>query len=436
MTTDRRKLGLLALIGPGLLVAATGVGAGDLAGGALAGSRLGLTVLWAVAIGALLKFAVTEGLARHQIATGDTWLEGANRRFGLLFRVAFALYLVPWSYFTGAAMISACANISQAAIESIAGREIRFTIEGVRVDPATVALGVAHSAIGLVVAWVGGFKWFERVMAACIALMFATVIGAAILIRPDPGELAWGLLPKVPTAPASDPEADALGWTVALIGGVGGTLTVICYGYWIREKKLDATEADERAKRASLGRARTDLAVGYGATALFGMSMLVLAAGTNVSGGGSSLVIQIADRVGEAAGNAGKIAFLFGAWAAVLSSLLGVWQATPYVFADLMRSWRGHDAATPIDTRAWTYRGPLLAIATVPVLGLLFSFAGVQKAYGVYGALFLPLLALTLLLMNTGRLGPFRNGWFAMGGLAGVLGLFGWLAFQRIAEAF
>ena len=39
---------LLAMIGPGILVAATGVGAGDLATGALTGSRLGVAVLWAV----------------------------------------------------------------------------------------------------------------------------------------------------------------------------------------------------------------------------------------------------------------------------------------------------------------------------------------------------------------------------------------------------
>ena len=53
----------LALIGPGLLVAATGVGAGDLATGALAGARLGTVVLWAVIIGAGIKFVLNEGLA-------------------------------------------------------------------------------------------------------------------------------------------------------------------------------------------------------------------------------------------------------------------------------------------------------------------------------------------------------------------------------------
>jgi Mn2+/Fe2+ NRAMP family transporter len=60
----RRRLGWLAVLGPGLLVAATGVGAGDLATAAFTGSHVGVAVLWAVVLGALLKFVLNEGLAR------------------------------------------------------------------------------------------------------------------------------------------------------------------------------------------------------------------------------------------------------------------------------------------------------------------------------------------------------------------------------------
>ena len=71
MTTPRR--GLLATIGPGLLVAATGVGVGDIAGAGFAGSRLGYAVLWAAVVGSFVKFVVNEGLARwtYQSRTGS-----------------------------------------------------------------------------------------------------------------------------------------------------------------------------------------------------------------------------------------------------------------------------------------------------------------------------------------------------------------------------
>ena len=43
-TAEPARKSLLSILGPGMLVAATGVGAGDLAGGALAGERLGTAI--------------------------------------------------------------------------------------------------------------------------------------------------------------------------------------------------------------------------------------------------------------------------------------------------------------------------------------------------------------------------------------------------------
>ena len=68
MPLPQRKRTLLTVIGPGLLVAATGVGTGDLATAGFAGSKLGVAVLWAVVLGAFVKYVLNEGLARWQLA--------------------------------------------------------------------------------------------------------------------------------------------------------------------------------------------------------------------------------------------------------------------------------------------------------------------------------------------------------------------------------
>ena len=68
---------------------------------------------------------------------------------------------------------------------------------------------------------------------------------------------------------------------LVLGGGVGGTLTVICYGYWLRETGRDGPH--------DLPLARVDLAVGYGATALFGMAMVVIGSDVQVEGSGAAL---------------------------------------------------------------------------------------------------------------------------------------------------
>ena len=113
-TPPARRIGILAILGPGMLVAATGVGAGDLATAALAGSRLGTAVLWAVIVGAVMKFVLTEGLARWQLATDQTLLEGTARHLGRGVLAVFTIYLAAWSFFVGSALVSACGATAHA----------------------------------------------------------------------------------------------------------------------------------------------------------------------------------------------------------------------------------------------------------------------------------------------------------------------------------
>ena len=181
-------------------------------------------------------------------------------------------------------------------------------------------------------------------------------------------------------------KGEGLTWTVALIGGVGGTLTILCYGYWIREKN--------RNQKEDLGACRIDLAVAYAMTALFGMAMVVIGSRVMVDGKGALLVVNVADRLGETLGLAGKWAFLIGAWGAVFSSLLGVWQAVPYIFADFCahirrkKQDRCETEINPISTRTTAYRIYLFAIAFIPMLGLFMNFKEIQKIYSVIGSLF------------------------------------------------
>lgn len=371
-------------IGPGLLVAATGVGAGDLATGAFTGSAVGVAVLWAVVVGAVLKFTLNEGLARWQLVTGETLLEGVMRRVPRPLRFAFLLYLLPWTWIVGSALMGACGATAHALFGGFA-------------DPTTgkIVWGVLHSLAGLGLVLVGGFRLFERLMSIAVGVMFVTVVATAIALAPDWSAIASGLVvPKIP-----DADGAGLGWTVALMGGVGGTLTILCYGYWIREEGRD----DE----SHIGACRLDLFVGYAMTAVFGVAMVVIGSTVVVDGRGSGLIIAIGDRLRDDLGPIARGAFLVGAWAAVLSSLVGVWQAVPYLFADF---WRLAVERVPAAvegslTRTRSYRVYLFALAFVPMAGLAIDFRSVQKLYAIVGAGFMPLLALALLLLN-GRLGP------------------------------
>ena len=378
--TGRRRL--LSIIGPGILVAATGVGAGDLATGAFSGGKLGVAVLWAVLLGAGLKYVLNEGLARWQLATGTTLLEGAVAHLGHPVRWLFLGYLLIWSYMVGSALMSACGVTAHAVYEIF--------------DPRTdkILYGLLHSAVAVVLVRLGGYRLFGRVMGVCIGVMFVVVVATAVAMWPPWSEVASGMLgfhwPPIPQI-----AGEGIEWTVALMGGVGGTLTVLCYGYWIRE--------EGRSGAKDLAVCRIDLGVGYAMTALFGVAMVIIGSSIEVTGGGATLVVNLADELSEVLGPAAKWAFLVGAWGAIFSSLLGVWQSVPYLFADFWDLWRNPAASTArrsVDTGALPYKVYLFALATIPAAGLWTSFEFAQKLYAIVGALFIPMLAVVLLVLN------------------------------------
>ena len=391
------------------------MGAGDLAVPTIVGSQLGTVVLWAVVLGAFLKFVVTEGLARWQLATGSTFLEGLVHKAGPIAIWVFLPYLLLWSFFIGSAMMSAV-GISLLAIVPIFDNP----------DHGKIVFGMVASVVGIGLVLKGGYKLFVKIMGVCIAIMFVTVVVTAGILWPGTGAVLQGLF--VPTIP--DFSGFGLTLTIGLIGGVGGTLTVLCYGYWLREEGRTAPD--------TLSTCRVDLGAGYAMTAIFGVAMVIVGSTVEIEGQGTMLLVNLADRLEGPLGLWGKWMFLIGAFGAVFSSLLGVWQSVPYLFADCWRLVRERpDPAAPavkVDTNGLPYRVYLVVLGVIPMIGLFWSFQEVQMLYTVTGALFFPFLALALLIWN-GRSDwvgvRFKNRPLTSIALVGVLLFFSSIAVRR-----
>lgn len=407
-----RKTGLLSIIGPGILLAATGVGAGDLATAAFTGNALGTTVLWAVILGAVFKYVLTEGLTRWQLVTQSTLLDGAIQHLGKGFTAFFAPYLILWTFFVGSALMAAC---------GVAAHALFPIFEEATTGKMVFAL--VHSALGVLLVWVGGYRLFEKIMTACIGLMTLTVLITAVRLNPDWGAIAQGLLiPRIPEG--------GLAWTLALVGGVGGTLTLLCYGYWIREEGHKDPQ--------SLKACRIDIASGYTMTALFGIAMVIIGSQCTLEGKGAGLIVALAGSLEEVMGPGGRMLFLIGAWGALFSSLLGVWQSTPYIFCNLIYTLKEVPASQRSYERDTRYKAYLIAMALVPALALQFDFKTVQQYYAIFGACFLPLLATTLLLLNTPakHLGEHRNRLGSTLALLACNAFFLYALWQKISTTF
>lgn len=403
----RPRFASLALLGPGILIAATGVGAGDLLTASLAGSRHGLTLLWAAWIGALLKWFLNEGVARWQMATGTSLLQGWTDRLGHWIRWIFLGYLLIWTVFTGGALVNAC---------GVAGTGI-FPL-GNDLKTSKIIWGIAHSLAGAALVWKGDFRLFERLMGSFIAIMFIAVIFTAGLSSPNWADVGAGLLiPRVP--------AGGSGYMLGVLGGVGGTVTLLSYGYWIKERGRSGSRGARDC--------RIDLGAGYAMTAIFGIAMIIIGSRTQLERG-PTMALELAGQLGLSFGLAGKWVLLIGFWGAVFSSLLGVWQSVPYLFADFVGPSRGIGASEAdgqdlSSTRAYRVYLLLITLVSLPLLWLTVERA--QLSYAVLGSLFMPLLALTLLLLNnrTAWVGKeFRNKWVTNAVLVTTLLFFGFVA--------
>jgi Mn2+/Fe2+ NRAMP family transporter len=145
----------LSLVGPGIVVAATGIGAGDLLATLIAGGRFGYLLLWAALVGTLLKIALAEGVGRWTLASGRTLFDGWARLPGPGIKVPgggtlnwaglyFGIYTILWGFVYGASAMTAT-GLPLTALFPVLDLKTWGMITGV---------------IGLILVWLGSYGLF------------------------------------------------------------------------------------------------------------------------------------------------------------------------------------------------------------------------------------------------------------------------------------
>ena len=364
--------------GPGLIVAAAGIGSGDVVSATVGGATYGVTLLWAIALGAFFKFVLTEGIARWQLATNLTLLEGWAIYLPAWVKVYFGIYLVLWTV----AVTAALTNATGLGMENLTGGAI----------PRSWG-AVAHSFIGAAFVLVGGFAGFDKAIKVLVGIMGFSVLTCAALTFPAPVETLRGMVPIIPSGSAV--------YVLSLVGGIGGSITMLGYSYWMREEKI--------AGPGCLKFVRGDLSVAYIFTArvrdgdhahrqpgLLRVGHPDLRRAGGVADGRHARLDPGAVRVLGVCGG------VLGVRVRVAARRLAE-RAVP-VRGLLRRRRKVPDAVRRELTQVTSvpYRLALLFVTLAP---LPFAFIGrpifIIVTYTVIGSLFIPFLAATLLYMNS-----------------------------------
>src|SRR4029078_5278612 len=99
-------------------------------------------------------------------------------------------------------------------------------------------------------------------MKLLVGIMGFSILFCALFTMHAPATALQGLV--IPTIPGGSGT-----YVLSLIGGVGGSITMLSYNYWMREEGMRGA--------GFLSYVRGDVAIAYIFTALFGISIMLIA---------------------------------------------------------------------------------------------------------------------------------------------------------------
>src|SRR5699024_8040440 len=174
---------IISLIGPGLITAAVVMGPGSITVSSKAGATMGYSVLWTVAIAAIMmamfsKMGSTIGLMSEQ-----SFLQTVSSKYGKVVAIIIGLsgFFITTVFQTGN-------NIGVVLVFStMFGGSVGLWAE-------------AFTVVALTFLWTSAdiYKFLERVMTFLVFIMIITFFGNLLIIRPNFGELAKGFIPSKP----------------------------------------------------------------------------------------------------------------------------------------------------------------------------------------------------------------------------------------------
>jgi Mn2+/Fe2+ NRAMP family transporter len=395
--------------GPGLVFALTVVGPADILSNAAAGGTYGVSLLWAVAVALVFRFAWVSASAKYVLVTGESLAQGYAR----LGRWA------PWLLLVSLMVYRHAGNLYLVLVMGVASDlVVHLPTPWSSTIWSLVFVGVAFGFM-----WWGRYGAIETLFKGLAAVLSLTFGVAAALTRPDFGTIARAIV--VPGIPQSAGLYDVLFVLMALIGTGSGSLTNLTYAYFVHRKGWRGVE--------HLRRQRIDLLLSLAGVFVVSACVQTAAAGASGAGAVPSDLDGLSRILAQVAGRAGVVIFGAGLWAASLSVFVGASSGFALIGTDICRNVLARPTTVPVGSvtetgieGSRTYRAFVLYAVVSPLYILLTGARPVWLVLFVTALtlVLVPLAAVGLLWLTNDRLrmGRFTNSW-ATNLLLGLLAL-------------
>ncbi|MDB5349435.1 MAG: mntH 1 [Planctomycetota bacterium] len=392
----------LSQIGPGLILAASIVGTGELINTTALGAKQGFVLLWLILISCVIKVFVQVEMGRYAITQGKTSLAALHTLPGPRFGTSWLGWL--WL------IMMLATNGQLAAMEGLVGEAAVMVFhgdDGVRSGvglTASVPFWAAltcFAAIALLLS--GGYKRLEKITTILVALVtFVTVLGA-LRLPMSLGDVAGGLKFGLPDSK----DGLILAFSAFGITGVGAS-ELFAYPYWCIEKGYaratgPRTQDDDWARRAK-GWLRVMQLDAWFSMVVFTLATVAFyfmgAAALHGKGlgdadlKGAGMIRTLANMYVQVLGPWARPFFLLGAWAVLFKTLYVATAGNSRLTADFLNLSGFWPQKTPVDreriVKVFCVVYPLLS------LGIFLAYSNPLKLITIGGAaqaLMLPLIA-------------------------------------------
>jgi Mn2+/Fe2+ NRAMP family transporter len=382
----------LKRIGPGMILAASIVGSGELIATTTLGAKVGYAALWIIILSCLIKPVVQAELGRYVIATGETGLAGFNRAPGPRAKVNWIVWA--WAAMTLMTMMQVGAmfgGVSQVMHLLIPALSVKLWV-------------VIFLAVTLALLLGGGYERIERLAMIKVGLFTTLTFLAALLLVRMPQYFSWeafwgGFKFKMP----GEGFADA----VAVFGITGvGASELFMYPYWCVEKgyarfagRRDASAEWRHRARGWVRVMHTDIGASMIVYTVATIAFYLLGAGVL---NGMKLVPKEGEMIStlsniytETLGEWSRWLFYAGAIITLYGTIFAATAANSRVFADMMRL-MGAFSADDAAARA-RYRNLFIILLTVIPVVLICIFTdpvNMVRIGGIAQAMMLPVIGL------------------------------------------
>ncbi len=396
--------GVVRLIGPGLILASSIVGSGELIATTVLGAENGYILLWLIVLSCLVKTVVQNELGRYAIGTGRTTLEAFDDVPGPRFKVSWLVWMwcgmVSFTLFQVGAMLGGIAEILNRALPAV---------------PITGFVWLL-AALSVVLLIAGKYLLVERIAMALVVSFTALTVSCCFLLFKLPQYFDWG---EVLTGLTFQPPEGGMGTAVAAFGitGVGAT-ELVMYPYWCIEKgyaqfagKRD--DSSEWARRA-LGWIRVmgfDVLLSMVIYTFATIAFYFLGAGVLQGMGlvpeGSEMVHVLSTIYTETLGEWSLGLFMVGAFAVLYSTVFASTAAHCRVWADLVGMLGFYDKSS-YKHRLRATRVFVVILLVVPCLYFMWVREPVLmvKIGGIAQAIMLPVIGGFALYLRYKRMPP------------------------------